>query len=179
MTDAPRAGARRIFMVGKVIAGEFENQAIVIKGGKVVISKGFGGRVIDFTTITGYEVVTDDVRKSAASGVARGLVGGLLLGGVGMVAGAMSAKNTGSYQVAVEFVDGKKSLLQVSAKVYKQIVKDCFDSGRAKLTAEGLAEQERGFAKKERRRTLRAFVVFLVALAFLVAVIRCGMSAPA
>lgn len=43
MTDAPRAGARRIFMVGKVIAGEFENQAIVIKGGKVVISKGFGG----------------------------------------------------------------------------------------------------------------------------------------
>ena len=165
-------------MISKVIAGEFANQVVVIKGGKVVISKGAGGRVIDFTTITEYEVVTEDMRKSAASGVARGLVGGVLLGGVGMVAGAVSAKNIGSYQVAVEFVDGKKSLLEVSAPIYKQLVKDCFDSGKTKLTAEELVIKEHEFAKKEKKTRLRLFVFFLVALGFFIAVMRCVLGAP-
>jgi hypothetical protein len=43
-----------------------------------------------------------------------------------MLAGGMSAKNKGIYQVAVEFKDGKRSLLEVDDKTYNAIIKGCF-----------------------------------------------------
>lgn len=76
--------------------------------------------------IKSYEVITDEHRKSAASGVARGIVGGALLGPVGMLAGGLSWKNKGIYQIALEFNDGKRSLIEADEKVYKAIVKKCF-----------------------------------------------------
>lgn len=76
--------------------------------------------------VENYELITDEHRKSAASGVSRGLVGGALLEPVGMLAGAMSAKNKGIYQIAIQFKDGKKSLIEVDDKIYKALVKACF-----------------------------------------------------
>ena len=76
--------------------------------------------------VESYELITDEHRKSASSGVARGLVGGALLGPVGMLAGGLSAKNKGIYQVAIQFKDGKRSLLEIDDKTYKAIVKNCF-----------------------------------------------------
>lgn len=38
-------------------------------------------------------IINSDSRKSASSGIRRGLFGGLLLGPVGMLGGALSAKN--------------------------------------------------------------------------------------
>lgn len=136
-------------MTNRVIAGDFENHIVTAYYNKVKITKGFGGRAVDSTTVANYEVVTEETQKSVASGVARGLAGGLLLGGVGLVAGAMSAKNKGIYQVAIEFVDGKKCLVEVDDKVYKAIVQNCFDTGKPKLTAEQLTEQDAGATKKE------------------------------
>lgn len=43
-----------------------------------------------------------------------------------MVAGAVSAKNKGIYQVAIQFTDGKKSLIEVDDKIYKAIIQKCF-----------------------------------------------------
>lgn len=136
-------------MTNRVIAGDFGNHIVTAYYNKVKITKGFGGRAVDSTTVANYEVVTEETQKSVASGVARGLAGGLLLGGVGLVAGAMSAKNKGIYQVAIEFVDGKKCLVEVDDKVYKAIVQNCFDTGKPKLTAEQLSEQDAGATKKE------------------------------
>ena len=77
-------------------------------------------------TVKSYEVITDDHRKSAASGVGRGLVGGVLLGPVGLLAGGLSAKNKGIYTIAVEFHNGKKSLIEIDDKAYKVLIKNCF-----------------------------------------------------
>ena len=77
-------------------------------------------------TIESYELITDEHRKSAKSGIARGLVGGALLGPVGMPAGGMSAKSKGIYQIAIQFKDGKRSLLEVDDKIYKAIIQACF-----------------------------------------------------
>ena len=71
-------------------------------------------------------MITDEHRKSAKSGIARGLVGGALLGPVGMLAGGITAKSKGIYQVAVQFKDGKRRLLEVNDKFYKAIIKSCF-----------------------------------------------------
>lgn len=111
-----------------VIAGDYKGKKVM--GFKVgaVISVGFIKSIpLNNTTIENYEVVTDEHRKSASSGVARGLVGGALLGPVGLLAG-LSAKNKGTYTIVVKFKDGKESLMEVDDKVYKSLVRDCFQT---------------------------------------------------
>lgn len=113
-------------MANTVIAGDYQGY-IVIKGSKCcVLGKGFSKQVkLTKDNVESYELITEDIRKSAASGISRGIVGGALLGPVGLLAG-LSAKNKGTYQVVIQFKDGKKSLLEVNDKIYKQIIKDLF-----------------------------------------------------
>lgn len=112
-------------MINSIIAGDYEGH-VVQKGPKgVTISKGFKLIYLTKENVESYEVITEDIRKSAASGVSRGIVGGAILGPVGLLAG-LSAKNKGAYQVAIQFKDGKKSLLEINDKVYKQLIKDLF-----------------------------------------------------
>ncbi len=49
-----------------------------------------------------------------------------MLGPVGAVAGVMSAKNKGTYQIAIKFKNGEKSLIEVDDKIYKAIIQACF-----------------------------------------------------
>lgn len=110
-----------------VQAGDYIGKQIISTLGIIQIVTGFGkGMTLDKTTVDSYEVITDDHRKSATSGVARGLVGGALLGPVGMLAGGLSAKNKGIYQIAIQFKDGKKSLIEVDDKIYNSLIKCCF-----------------------------------------------------
>ena len=111
-----------------VIAGDYTGKGLNATLGIVTI---YGASLkqsikINKDTVESYELITDEHRKSAASGVARGLVGGVLLGPVGMLAGGLSAKNKGIYQIAIQFKDGKKSLVEVNDKIYKAIIKNCF-----------------------------------------------------
>ncbi len=115
-------GAKNRVIAGDYV-GYFAGQAL----GNPYIFVGISKRInIDRSTVQSYELITDEHRKSAASGIARGLVGGALLGPVGALAGGISAKNKGIYQVAIQFKDGKRSLLEVDDKIYKAIVKCCF-----------------------------------------------------
>lgn len=111
----------------KVVAGDYVGFQVAAAFGVVSIITGFGKQVqLNSETVESYELMTDEHRKSAASGVARGLVGGFLLGGIGILAGGLSAKEKGRYQIALQFKDEKKSLLDVDGKIYKTLVKCCF-----------------------------------------------------
>ena len=111
----------------RVIAGDYAGKPVIMTFVVPGISVGFAKTInIAKPDVETYGLVTDEHRKSAASGVARGLVGGFLLGGVGMMVGAMSAKNKGIYQIAIQFADGKKSLIEADDKIYKAIVQKCF-----------------------------------------------------
>lgn len=111
----------------KVIAGDYQGKTVGSALGVASISVSFSKTLfIDKTTVEAYEVITEEHRKSASSGVARGLVGGALLGPVGLLAGGLSAKNKGTITVAIMFKDGKRSLLEVDDKIYKAIVRKMF-----------------------------------------------------
>jgi hypothetical protein len=111
----------------KVIAGEYEGKVVGCGGGTPFIQIGlFKTLEITSKTVDSYELITDEHRKSASSGVARGLVGGALLGPVGLLAGGLSAKSKGIYQVAVQFKDGNKSLIEIDDKTYKALIKKVF-----------------------------------------------------
>jgi len=110
-----------------VIAGDYQGKQITCTLGNASLYIGLiKSFELNKKNVESYELITDEHRKSASSGVARGLVGGALLGPVGMLAGGLSAKNKGIYQVAVQFKDGKRSLLEIDDKTYKAIVKNCF-----------------------------------------------------
>ena len=111
----------------RVLAGDYVGSLVSQALGQPYIGIGIGKSVyINRSTVESYEVITDEHRKSAASGIARGLVAGALLGSVGLLAGGLSAKTKGIYQIAVQFKDGKRSLIEVDDKVYKAIIKSCF-----------------------------------------------------
>ena len=108
----------------KVIAGDYEGRGVIAVMGRVSIVIGFGKNYyLTKDVVESYELITDEHRKSAASGVARGLVGGALLGPVGLLAGGLSAKNKGIYQVVLQFKDGKRSLIEIDDKIYKALIK--------------------------------------------------------
>ena len=111
----------------KVIAGDYEGRGVIAVMGRVSIVIGFGKNYyLTKDVVESYELITDEHRKSAASGVARGLVGGALLGHVGLLAGGLSAKNKGIYQVVLQFKDGKRSLIEIDDKIYKALIKSLF-----------------------------------------------------
>ena len=111
----------------KVIAGDYLGKGLILGMGKPSLVVGFGKNYyLTKEVVESYEVITDEHKKSAASGVARGLVGGALLGPVGLLAGGLSAKNKGIYQIALQFKDGKKSLIEVDDKIYKALIRTLF-----------------------------------------------------
>ncbi len=111
-----------------VVAGDYEGKVICSNIAGVYISINFTGSkkvMLNKYEIETYEVITEDIRKSASSGVIRGAVGATLLGPVGLLAG-LSAKNKGTYTIAIKFKDGKNSLIEIDEKIYKAFVKACF-----------------------------------------------------
>lgn len=104
-----------------IIAGDYKgNVCISLSNGKIGMATGlFKSMEFNKETVKSYEVVTEETAKSVSSGIARGIVGGILLGPAGMIGGALLAKNKGMHQVAIEFSDGKKSLVELDDKLFK------------------------------------------------------------
>lgn len=116
----------------KVLAGDCEGKNIMIgqqgffSKEEVFLFTGFTKKFpLNKETVDSYELITEEHRKSAVSGVTRGLVGGALLGPVGLLAG-LSAKNKGTHTLVLEFKDGKKSLIEVNEKIYKLFMQKMF-----------------------------------------------------
>ena len=112
----------------RVISGDYSGKQILGGGvSQAGISIGFVKQLyLNKSTVESYEVLTDEKQKSMASGVARGIVGGALMGGVGAIAGAATAKSKGIYTISIQFKDGKRSLIEVDDKIYKAIIQNCF-----------------------------------------------------
>ena len=76
--------------------------------------------------VESYEAIDVATGKSMSSGIAKGLIGGAVFGGIGAIAGAASAKNKSVHTVAVYFKDGKKILIDLDDSYMKQLIKDLF-----------------------------------------------------
>ena len=73
-------------------------------------------------TVESYEVLVEDSHASFGSGAARGVAGAALLGGVGAIAGAASAKKKSEYLVSIVFKDGKRALCSIDDFYYKTLI---------------------------------------------------------
>lgn len=110
----------------KVIAGDYEGFLVTASFDELCIFLGINNEIkINKFSVAQYEVIDEEKRKSATSAVGRAFVGAALLGGVGLLAG-LSARRKGVYTVAIEFNDGKKSLIEIDEKRYKLLLKKMF-----------------------------------------------------
>lgn len=112
----------------KVISGDYMGAPVKSTGTYCVISCGGHGNEVAIhpATVENYMVLSGEQRKSASSGVTRGLIGGALFGAAGMVAGGLSAKNNSIYTVMIKFKDGCKSTVEVDEKLYKVMMMSLF-----------------------------------------------------
>ena len=115
----------------KVTAGVYEGYSV--KGGwnsvtlnPPLFSENNTNIALNRNTIRRYEVIEGDQRKSAISGIARGLLGGYFFGSAGTIGGTLSAKNRGIYTVVLEFYDGRRSLIEIDDKKYKALIRSVF-----------------------------------------------------
>lgn len=109
-----------------VVAGDYKGYidfANKKKGLYIYGSFGLGKKhYINKDTVESFEVIGEESHKSMASGVIRGVAGAALLGGVGAIAGAASAKKKGTYTVSILFKDGTKCLCELDDTMYKNLV---------------------------------------------------------
>lgn len=111
-----------------VTAGDYIDRPVMISGKKMYIKdKGILGKKIMLgkDTIESYEVVGTEDYGKAGSAVARGAIGAALLGPVG-IAAAASAKKKGITMLAIQFKDGKRSLLELDQDYIKQFTRVMF-----------------------------------------------------
>ena len=71
--------------------------------------------------VVSFEELSEERKRSAGNVAVRGIVGAALLGPVGLAAGVLSSRKKGVHQIAIQFKDGKKSLIEVDDSIAKKI----------------------------------------------------------
>ena len=113
-------------MKNQVIAGNYKDWDIIISD-KIYFMRGLKKVVVDKMTVAKYEVIDDIDNNSFWKPLVAGGIGGMLFGGLGMVVGAAAGlKKQQNFLISIEFLNGEKSLLEVDAKGYKEIIRAMF-----------------------------------------------------
>lgn len=107
---------------GKVIAGDYNGYDIITFDNKCYFMLRLKRINVDKSVVAKYEVINDVENHSYWKSFAKGAVGGMLFGPVGMLAAVTSNSTKTSYLLSIEFNDGKKSLIEVGADEYKSIL---------------------------------------------------------
>lgn len=112
--------------INTVIAGDFKGKTVTgLLWQEVQIGITSKARRINKKTVETYEVLNETAQTSTASAVGRATLGSLFLGPAGAAA-ALGAKRKGVYWVAIQFKDGKRSLLEVDEKLFRAITISLF-----------------------------------------------------
>jgi len=109
----------------RVISGAYIGYKINAFLGELVLSNLSSTKSISINknNVSSIELVDSSKQRDTGSTIARGLVGGILLGPAGIVGGALLGKSNEINLLSINFKDGKKSLIEVDNKIYKEILK--------------------------------------------------------
>lgn len=112
-------GENMLSMQNKVINGDYlgckissvQNKMLIIENGRVNIP-------ISKRTVEGYVVASSNTNKNTANTIKRTLVGGVLAGSIGAIAGSVTAKNNITHKIMIKFKDKKSSLIEIDDNYY-------------------------------------------------------------
>lgn len=110
--------------VGEIIAGDFPKGSQVIKSfGSIMLRPADKIMGIDITKdIKNIEIVTEETKKKFIGSAGWGLVGGLALGPLGLIAGILAGGNKKEILIACELKNDKRFIAIVDSKLYKNLL---------------------------------------------------------
>lgn len=120
-----------------VIAGDYKGKRVSYgPKGKLRIESGIMSDIwLTPENVSTYSLVdSEDATKRFSLG--RAAVGGALLGEAGAVAGGLSSKRKRNTIVSVEFIDGKRSLLDLDGKLYQKLIETMYQGRKPDLQVE-------------------------------------------
>ena len=143
--------------MNRVIAGDYKDKIIQAPiGHPILIYLGYGKSVaIDKSTVSRHELAGQQSKTGFSAGKA--VLGVAAFGDVGALAG-VNGKQKNTYQVAIYFRDGKKSLLEVDEKCYKALTAELFGSEDYQVKEIPQRPQ------KSKMRILLSIAIFFVSL---------------
>lgn len=104
-----------------VIAGDYKGQGVLKAFGGVCITLPmFKTLKICKETVKDYEIIDKNTQISSFDAVRRANNWSFLMGNAGYAA-ALGAKSKRTFLIAIEFKDGKKSLLEVNDQIFRAI----------------------------------------------------------
>ena len=111
-------------MKNQVVAGDYKNWDVCFYFGKMYFMLRLKKIQITKKMVLSWDVI-DDIEKNALWKPVLGAgIGGIIFGPVGAMAGAaVSGSSETSYLVSLEFISGKKSLLQLDVQGYNNLIK--------------------------------------------------------
>lgn len=111
----------------RVVAGDYENWDVVCYGSSVYFMSGLKKVKLDRTTVTKTEVIDDVTKHSFWRSLVAGGVGKAVFGTVGALAGVASTlRGKQSLLIAIDFADGKRSLIETDEKAQRMLMKALF-----------------------------------------------------
>jgi hypothetical protein len=106
----------------RVISGAYEGFEVSSFLGQISI----GVINISKANIINIEQIDSSKSKDVGSSIARGLVGGVLLGPAGVLGGVLLGKSNGVHLLSINFKNGQRSLIEVDDNIYKAIIKKLY-----------------------------------------------------
>ena len=109
-----------------VIAGDYKGTLVSSTASllkmerKIQIGPAIKPQRINRETVESYEVLNEISQVSSVSAAGRAALGSVFFGPAGMAAG-LGARKKGTYWVAIQFKNGKRSLLEVNERLLRDI----------------------------------------------------------
>lgn len=100
-------------------------------------------------SISKIEIVNETNAKNVKDSIIRGTVGGVALGGVGALAGVMSAKSDSTFNVMITYRNNKIDLIECDIKLYTKLLQQANENNE-----QGLTEYEDVYYTEEERRKM-------------------------
>ncbi len=105
----------------RVVAGSYEGKTVSSTGRIPFIAIGFAKPLnLDASTVFEFEIIDESSEISVASAAARGFIGEMLFGPIGLAA-AGTARRDERYIVGIVLRDGQRSVLDVDGDLFRMI----------------------------------------------------------
>lgn len=98
-------------------------------------------------SISKVEIVNETNAKNVKDSIIRGTVGGVALGGVGALAGVMSAKSDSTFNVMITYFNNQLDLIECDVKLYTKLLQIANEN-----SALGITEYEDVYFSEEEKK---------------------------
>lgn len=106
----------------KIIAGKYQEFRFRIKHGRLYLCCLENELFIEPSTILSVHEMSYSEAPGGTSMLARGYVGNMFLGTLGMIVGLSTAKRRGIYRLQIDFTDGGMGIAEVDNLIYEKIM---------------------------------------------------------